>query len=70
PRKNYRVGVPRNGFWMEVLNSDAGIYGGSDYGNLGGAEASSVAFHGRYHSLSLTLPPLAVLFFKSAGRTG
>jgi 1,4-alpha-glucan branching enzyme len=65
PRKNYRVGVPRNGFWMEALNSDAKLYGGSGYGNMGGAESSPIPFHGRYHSLSLTLPPLAVLFFKS-----
>jgi 1,4-alpha-glucan branching enzyme len=65
PRKNYRIGVPRGGFWTEILNSDAKLYGGSGQGNLGGAEAAPIAFHGRYHSLSLTLPPLAVLFFKS-----
>jgi 1,4-alpha-glucan branching enzyme len=64
PRLNYRIGVPRAGFWREVLNSDAGNYGGSGYGNLGGAEASPLPAHGRYHSLSLILPPLAVLFFR------
>src|SRR5512136_638748 len=62
PRKNYRIGVPHDGFWKEILNSDAKVYGGSGYGNLGGAEAAPIAIHGRYHSLSLTLPPLAVLF--------
>jgi 1,4-alpha-glucan branching enzyme len=65
PRYNYRVGVPRGGFWREALNSDAKIYGGSDYGNLGGVEATPVPSHGKYYSLSLTLPPLGVLFFKS-----
>ncbi|HME44825.1 MAG TPA: 1,4-alpha-glucan branching protein GlgB [Syntrophorhabdales bacterium] len=70
PRKNYRIGVPRDGFWKESLNSDAKIYGGSGYGNLGGVKATPIAFHGRYHSLSLTLPPLAVLFFKSERRGG
>ncbi len=65
PRKNYRVGVPLPGFWKEALNSDARIYGGTGHGNLGGIEAAPVPFHGRYHSLSLTLPPLGILFFKS-----
>ncbi|HBH60475.1 MAG TPA: 1,4-alpha-glucan branching enzyme, partial [Nitrospiraceae bacterium] len=65
PRYNYMVGVPRGGWWREVLNSDAEIYGGSGCGNAGGAEAAPVAAQGRGHSLSLTLPPLGVLFFKS-----
>jgi 1,4-alpha-glucan branching enzyme len=63
PRHNYRIGVPSAGFWKEVLNSDAHEYGGSGQGNLGGAEASPVPFHGRYHSLSLVLPPLAMVAF-------
>jgi len=65
PRYNYRVGVPRGGFWGEVLNSDALIYGGSGHGNLGGVRATPIPIHGRLHSISLTLPPLGVLFFKS-----
>ena len=64
---NYRVGVPRGGFWREILNSDAGEYGGSQQGNLGGMEASPVPAHGHFHSLNLTLPPLAIVFFKSEG---
>jgi 1,4-alpha-glucan branching enzyme len=68
PRRNYRVGVPRGGFWKELLNSDAKIYGGSGHGNFGGVEATPVPAQGRYHSLSLTLPPLGVLFFKSQVR--
>lgn len=64
PRYNYRVGVPGGGWWREVLNSDADIYGGSGCGNAGGAEAVPVPAHGRDHSMSLTLPPLGVLFFK------
>jgi 1,4-alpha-glucan branching enzyme len=67
---NYRVGVPRGGFWQELLNSDAPLYGGSGQGNFGGLEASPISFHGRDHSLNLTLPPLAVVFFKSAGQAG
>ena len=64
PRLNYKVGVPKGGFWREVLNSDADIYGGSSQGNFGGVEAVPVPAQGRYHSLTLTLPPLGILFFK------
>ena len=67
PRYNYRLGVPRGGFWREVLNSDAAIYGGSGHGNVGGVEAVPIPIHRRYNSISLTLPPLGVLFFKSEG---
>ena len=66
PRANYRVGVPHAGYWQERLNSDAEIYGGSGQGNLGGAESTPLAAHGHYHSLNLTLPPLAVLCFMPA----
>ncbi|MBI5739767.1 MAG: 1,4-alpha-glucan branching protein GlgB [Nitrospirae bacterium] len=65
PRLNYRLGVPRGGWWKEALNSDAGIYGGSNLGNSGGATAEEIPSHGRGHSLSLTLPPLGVVFLKS-----
>ncbi|MFO7968363.1 MAG: 1,4-alpha-glucan branching protein GlgB [Archaeoglobaceae archaeon] len=64
PRFNYRVGVPEGGYWKEVLNSDAEFYGGNGYGNKGGVEATSVYSHGKHHSLSLTLPPLGILFLK------
>jgi 1,4-alpha-glucan branching enzyme len=65
PRQNYRVGVPRGGYWQEILNSDAQIYGGGGQGNLGGIEAAPIPSHGRYHSLSVLLPPLSVLYFRS-----
>ena len=67
PHASYRVGVPCGGFWREVLNSDATIYGGSGQGNLGGVEAAPMPAHGRSHSLSLTLPPLGVVFLKGTG---
>jgi 1,4-alpha-glucan branching enzyme len=66
-RQNYRVGAPRGGFWRELLNGDAQDYGGSGYGNLGGVEAAPIPCHGRPYSLTLTLPPLAILLFKSEG---
>ena len=64
PHHNYRVGAPVGGVWKEMLNSDAKEYGGSGHGNSGGVEAAPTHFHGRDHSLSLTLPPLGILFFK------
>jgi 1,4-alpha-glucan branching enzyme len=64
-RFNYKVGVPRGGFWKELLNGDAREYGGSGHGNLGGVEAVPVSFHGRPYSLDMTLPPLSTVFFKS-----
>ncbi|MGH7875468.1 MAG: 1,4-alpha-glucan branching protein GlgB [Candidatus Binatia bacterium] len=60
---NYLVGSPRGGMWIECLNSDAKLYGGSGAGNFGAVEAAPVGCHGRRYSLSLTLPPLSVLFF-------
>ncbi|MGB3134871.1 MAG: 1,4-alpha-glucan branching protein GlgB [Candidatus Macondimonas sp.] len=64
PRFNYQVGVPHGGQWQEVLNSDAAIYGGSNVGNFGMLEAAPIAMQGHFHSLSLVLPPLAVLYLK------
>jgi 1,4-alpha-glucan branching enzyme len=64
PRLEYQVGVPFGGFWQEKLNSDAAIYGGSGIGNLGGVEAAPVSRHGQPFSLTLALPPLAVVFLK------
>ena len=62
PRADYRIGVPGQGFWREILNSDASEYGGSGLGNLGGVESVSIPIHGRSHSLTLSLPPLSILF--------
>jgi 1,4-alpha-glucan branching enzyme len=70
PRPDYQVGVPLGGFWQELLNSDAEIYGGSGHGNFGGLESAEVPFHGRPFSLNLTLPPLGVLVLRPAGVTG
>jgi len=68
PRPNYRVGAPRGGFWREVLNSDAAVYGGSGWGNMGGVDAVPIPMHGRPYSLTLTLPPLTAVFFIHEGR--
>ena len=62
PRRNYMIGVPKAGFWKEIFNSDAEIYGGSGVGNLGRVETAPVQFHGRRNALNLTLPPLGAVF--------
>jgi 1,4-alpha-glucan branching enzyme len=67
PRYNYRVGVPGGGFYREILNSDAAAFGGSNVGNQGGVWAQPWACHGRYDSISVTLPPLGVVCFKREG---
>ncbi len=64
PRSDYGIGVPQGGLWRELLNSDAEIYGGSGWGNLGSVAARSVPAHGRPHSLTLELPPLSTLWLK------
>jgi len=65
PRQNYRVGVPRSGYWKEILNSDSKQYGGADFGNLGGVEAERRATHGRPWSVNLNVPPMGALFLKN-----
>jgi 1,4-alpha-glucan branching enzyme len=64
-RQNYRVGAPQGGFWKEVLNSDAPLYGGSGQGNFGGSNATPLPIHGQPFSLNMTLPPLGVLIFQN-----
>jgi 1,4-alpha-glucan branching enzyme len=68
-RENYRVGVPREGFWREILNTDSHYYGGSGVGNLGQIETTPVPWHGRPYSLNVVLPPLGVLWLKWMGRS-
>ena len=64
PRFNYRIGIPEDGFWKEILNSDATHYGGGGIGNFGGVSSDPVPAHSRSHSLNLVLPPLAICLFR------
>ena len=63
-REGYRVGVPRPGYYTELLNTDGACYGGGDIGNGGGVPAEPVPWHGQPYSVSLTLPPLAALWLR------
>ncbi len=66
PRAGYRIGAPRAGLWREILNSDAELYGGSGWGNMGGVEAAEEPWHGRPASIRISLPPLGAVFFTDA----
>jgi len=67
PRDNYRIGLPLSGRWEEILNTDAGRYGGSNLGNLGGVTAKAEPSHGLPASAEVVLPPLATVFLRYAG---
>ncbi|MBQ79948.1 MAG: 1,4-alpha-glucan branching enzyme [Planctomycetaceae bacterium] len=64
PRRDYRVGVPLADYYTEVFNSDAAYLGGSNILNKNRLPCESIACHGREHSVSLTVPPLAAVALK------
>ncbi|MEK6538963.1 MAG: 1,4-alpha-glucan branching protein GlgB, partial [Nitrospirota bacterium] len=63
-RWGYKIGVPRAGYYKEILNSDAEIYGGSNIGNSGGVSSAPIPWQGKSHLLELTLPPLGIIVLK------
>lgn len=63
-RYNYRLGVPNDGFYREIINTDGETYGGSNVGNFGGLSSEAIAWQARAHSIVINLPPLAVVAFK------
>ena len=64
PRHAYRIGVAGEGWYEEILNTDAETYGGSNVGNFGGVHADAIAWQGQSHSISINLPPLGMVAFK------
>ncbi|MEN6537156.1 MAG: 1,4-alpha-glucan branching protein GlgB [Bryobacteraceae bacterium] len=64
PHDGYLLGVPAAGFYEEVFNSDATMFGGGNKGNAGGVVSRPIPSHGRQQSIQVTLPPLAVVAFK------
>lgn len=64
PRYHYRIGVPEPGWYRELINTDGIAYGGSNMGNGGGIHATETPSHGFPYSLTITLPPLSILFLK------
>jgi len=71
PREGYRIGVPRAGFYREILNSDSVHYGGGNLhygggnlGNSGGLAAEPQPWQNQPYSLKVTIPPLGVVYLK------
>jgi len=64
PHKGYGFGVPEAGAYREILNTDSEAFGGSGMGNASVVMSKPVVQHGRPHSISVTLPPLAVVVFQ------
>ncbi len=62
-RGGYRIGVPEAGFYKEILNTDAEVYGGSNVGNYGGVPSEPISWQGREHSIQIELPPLGMMGF-------
>jgi 1,4-alpha-glucan branching enzyme len=66
-RGRYRIGLSRGGRWIEVINTDSQIFGGSNQGNWGAVTAEAFPCHGQQHSAELTLPPLGIVAFAPEG---
>ncbi|MFD1095790.1 1,4-alpha-glucan branching protein GlgB [Salegentibacter chungangensis] len=64
PRENYRIGIPQNRAWKELFNSDLDKFGGSNTRNNKSLIPEDIPAHGQEQSISLTLPPMAVLYLK------
>ena len=64
PHSGYRVGVPREGYYQEILNSDSEMYAGSNVGNAGGCQSERIGCNNRENSISINVPPLGVVGFK------
>jgi 1,4-alpha-glucan branching enzyme len=67
PRENYGFGVPKPGYYKEILNSDAEMYGGSGKGNFGGVQSKYERSNQWEHSIKITVPPLGAVVFKLEG---
>lgn len=66
PRERYRLGVPQGGLYLEIFNSDAAMFGGTNLGNGGAAMAHEFWTHERPYTMEITLPPLGVVVFRPA----
>jgi 1,4-alpha-glucan branching enzyme len=66
PYHDFKLGLPKPGAWLEILNTDAEVYGGSGVGNYGQIEANGDGSHGQPHSANISIPPLGAVWFKPA----
>ncbi len=66
PHESYRIGLPQEGRWAEVLNTDSEAYVGSGVGNMGSVQATSESWHGLPASATITVPPLGTVWLTPA----
>jgi 1,4-alpha-glucan branching enzyme len=64
PRQGYEFGVPEEGFYEEILNTDSELFGGTNLGNGGLVSSRPIPQHDRDHSIAVTLPALSVVAFR------
>jgi len=64
PHQQYRIGVPQEGYYSELLNTDSSHYGGSNTGNAGGIKSEHLPMHGQPHSICIAVPPLVTVIFE------
>ncbi|WP_116112862.1 1,4-alpha-glucan branching protein GlgB [Austwickia chelonae] len=64
---SYRIGLPHGGMWREILNTDAGEYGGAGIGNMGQIEAEEIPWHGQPYSATVSMQKLSAVWFEPAG---
>ncbi|MGB3727442.1 MAG: 1,4-alpha-glucan branching protein GlgB [Glaciecola sp.] len=66
PHSDYRIGVPVAGQYEVLLNTDASVYGGSDFGVKKAVSSEAKPHHNLGASIVLNIPPLATVFLKVA----
>jgi 1,4-alpha-glucan branching enzyme len=68
-REGHRLGLPRQGSYQQILNTDNQKYGGSGVGVVHSIKAEKIPWHGLDYSAAITLPPLASMWLEAAGET-
>ena len=63
-RENYRIGVPYEGYWEQILSTDDVKYGGTGMVNNKKCKTEDFSMHGYEQSITLDIPPLSAMFFK------
>jgi len=67
-RRNYRIGLPRAGYWREIMNTNSSFYGGNDAGNGSGINSEAVEFDDCEQSAEFVIAPNTTMIFKWEAR--
>ena len=60
----FRLGVPLNGQYVEVLNTDNECFGGSNQLNKNVIESEKIEYHNKPYSINIKIPPMAASIYK------